>query len=297
MFYLETNVEAGTKSWTYLWGETTGVMKAGQKYLISFDIMHKCAADGSVPEKSSTGICFRFADSAEDGNVKDHGIGRVELVPGEWKHVDWIYTVPATMNETMASKFGIFANPDDATSSAMSFYLDDISVVPYDGSTEDGAVLDASVLEKLDNFSFDTSKGLAIDLSTLKMGGCTATVDGGVLTMVAGEGQGDPQATLENPGIDAEKYPIIAVRFKIENLANEKTDFQIYFATEADPNLSEKKSVHVKYDSCKKLGDYLVGYFTMSQCDEWTGKVTHLRFDPANSSGTFTIAQAMFVEA
>jgi len=35
----------------------------------------------------------------------------------------------------------------------------------------------------------------------------------------------------------------------------------------------------------------------MSQCDEWTGKVTSIRFDPANSSGTFTIAQAMLVEA
>ena len=45
------------------------------------------------------------------------------------------------------------------------------------------------------------------------------------------------------------------------------------------------------------MGDYLVAYFTMSQCDEWTGKVNMVRFDPANSTGTFTIAQAMFVEA
>jgi len=297
VFFLETNVEAGTKSWTYLWSETTGVMKAGQKYLISFDILHKCAADGSVPAKSSTGICFKFADSADDGNVKDHGIGRVELVPGEWKHVDWIYTVPATMDESKASKVGIFANPDDATSSAMSFYLDDVSFVPYDGTLEDGAVADASLLEKLDNFSFDTSKGLPIDLATLKIGGCESEVDGGVLKMIAGEGQGDPQATYGDISVDADKYPIIAVRFKIENLSNENTDFQIYFATEVDPELSEKKSVHVKYDTCKKMGDYLVGYFTMSQCDEWTGKVTSIRFDPANSSGTFTIAQAMLVEA
>ena len=295
VYYLETNVAAGTKSWTYLWGETTGVMKAGQKYLISFDIMHKCAADGSVPAKSSTGICFKFADSADDGNVKDHGIGRVELVPGEWKHVDWIYTVPATMDESKASKVGIFANPDDATSSAMSFYLDDISFVPYDGTLDDGAVADASLLEKLDNFSFDTSKGLPIDLSTLKLSGCDGEVTDGVLKLEATGG--DPQATLADLSLDADKYPIIAVRFKVENLANEKTDFQIYFATEANPDLSEKKSVHVKYDSCKKMGDYLVAYFTMSQCDEWAGKVTSVRFDPANSTGTFTIAQAMFVEA
>ena len=270
-------------------------LKAGQKYLISFDIMHKCAADGSVPAKSSTGICFKFADSADDGNVKDHGIGRVELVPGEWKHVDWIYTVPATMDESKASKVGIFANPDDATSSAMSFYLDDISFVPYDGTLEDGAVADASLLEKLDNFSFDTSKGLPIDLSTLKLSGCEGEVTDGVLKLEATGG--DPQALLSDLSLDADKYPIIAVRFKVENMANEKTDFQIYFATEADPKLSEKKSVHVKYDSCKKMGDYLVAYFTMSQCDEWTGKVNMVRFDPANSSGTFTIAQAMFVEA
>ncbi len=295
VYYLETNVAAGTKSWTYLWGETTGAMKAGQKYLISFDIMHKCAADGSVPAKSSTGICFKFADTADDGNVKDHGIGRVELVPGEWKHVDWIYTVPATMDETKASKVGIFANPDDATTSAMSYYLDDISFVPYDGTLDDGAVADASLLEKLDSFSFDTSKGLPIDLAALTLGGCEGEVTDGVLKLEATGG--DPQATLADLSIDAAKYPIIAVRFKVENLANENTDFQIYFATEADPNLSEKKSVHVKYDSCKKMGDYLVGYFTMSQCDEWAGKVTKVRFDPANSTGTFTIAQAMFVQA
>ncbi len=295
VFYLETNVEAGTKSWTYLWGETTGVMKAGQKYLISFDIMHKCAADGSVPAMSSTGICFKFADSTDDGSVKDHGIGRVELVPGEWKHVDWIYTVPATMDETKASKVGIFANPDDATQSAMSFYLDDISFVPYDGTLDDGAVADAALLEKLDNFSFDTSKGLPIDLAALALGGCEGEVTDGVLKLEATTG--DPQASLADLSIDAAKYPVIAVRFNVENLANVNTDFQIYFATEADPDLSEKKSVHVKYDSCKKMGDYLVAYFTMSQCDEWAGKVTRVRFDPANSTGTFTIAQAMFVEA
>ena len=295
VYFLETNVAAGTKSWTYIWSETTGVMKAGQKYLISFDIMHKCAADGSVPAKSSTGICFKYANSAEDGNVKDHGITRVELVPGQWKSVNYIYTVPETMLEDKASKFGIFANPDEATTSAMSFYLDDISVIPYDGTLDDGFVEDASILEKLKEFSFDTSKGLEIDLESLKIGGAEATVEDGVLTMVATSG--DPQATLGDLSLDAAKYPIIAVKFKIEKLDNENTDFQIYFATEADPKLSEKKSVHVKYDSFQKNGEYLVGYFTMSQCDEWSGKVTSLRFDPANSTGTFVISQAMFVEA
>ena len=269
-------------------------MKAGQKYLISFDIMHKCAADGSVPSASSTGICFKYADSAEDSNVKDHGIARVELVPGEWKSVNYIYQVPETMLEDKASKFGIFANPDEATQSAMNFYIDDISVVPYDGDMI-GFVEDAKVLDALKNFSFDTSKGNEIDLSTLTIGGAEGTVEGGVLTMVATTG--DPQATLSDANIDADKYPIIAVKFKKENLANENTDFQIYFATEADPKLSEKKSVHVKYDAFKPFGDYMVGYFTMSACEEWTGKVITVRFDPANSEGTFIIGQAMFVEA
>lgn len=295
VFYLETNVAAGTKSWTYLWSETTGVMKAGQQYLISFDIMHKCAADGSVPAKSSTGICFKFADSAEDGNVKDHGITRVELVPGEWKSVNYIYQVPETMLEDKASKFGIFANPDDATQSAMSFYIDDISVVPYDGDMGNGFVEDPKVLDALKNFSFDTSKGKEIDLSALTIGGAEGSVEGGVLTIVATSG--DPQATLSDANIDAAKYPIIAVKFKIEELKNENTDFQIYFATEADNKLSEKKSVHVKYDSFKPFGDYMVGYFNMADCDEWAGKVTSVRFDPANSEGKFVIGQAMFVEA
>ena len=295
VFYLESNVAPGTKSWNYIWSETTGKMKAGQKYLISFDIMHKCAADGSVPAKSSTGICFKFADSAEDSNVKDHGITRVDLVPGEWKNVNYIYQVPETMLEDKASKFGIFANPDEATQSAMNFYIDDISVVPYDGDMGNGFVEDPAVLDSLKNFSFDTSKGKEIDLSTLTIGGAEGTVEGGVLTMVSTSG--DPQATLSDANIDADKYPIIALKFKKENLANENTDFQIYFATEADPKLSEKKSVHVKYDAFKPFGDYMVGYFTMSACEEWSGKVITVRFDPANSEGTFIIGQAMFVEA
>ena len=294
VFFLETNVEAGTKSWTYIWSETTGVMKAGQKYLISFDIMHKCAADGSVPEKSSTGICFKYANSAEDGNVKDHGITRVDLVPGQWKSVNYIYTVPETMLEDKASKFGIFANPDEATTSAMSFYLDDISVIPYDGTLEDGFVDDPAVLEKLKDFSFDTSKGLEVDLASLTIGGAEATVEDGVLTMVATSG--DPQATL-SCSVDAKKYPIIAVKFKKVELKNENTDFQIYFATDSDDKLSEKKSVRVKYDNFQPFGDYTVGYFTMSQCEEWAGTVTSVRFDPANSEGTFVIGQIMFVEA
>ena len=294
VFYLETNVAAGTKSWTYLWGETTGVMKAGQSYLVSFDIMHKCAADGSIPAKSSTGICFRFADSKEDSNVKDHGVGRIELVPGEWKHVDFIYTVPETMLEDMASKFGIFANPDDATSSAMSFYLDDVSVIPYEGTLPDGIVADASLIEKMNNFSFDTSKGIEIDLNKLVLGGATGEVKDGVLTIEASSG--DPQATLADISIDAEKYPIIAVLFKKGTLQNENTDFQIYFATEADDKLSEKKSVHVKYETFQPFGEYGVGYFNMSNCEEWAGKVTTIRLDPGNSAGTYVIAQAMFVE-
>ena len=85
--------------------------------------------------------------------------------------------------------------------------------------------------------------------------------------------------------------------FQMENLANENTSFQIYFATEADSALSEKKSVRLTYDKFQKSGEYLIGYLTMSQCDEWSGKVTKVRIDPANSTGTFVIAQAMFVEA
>ncbi len=299
VFYLETNVPAGTKSWTYLWGETTAVMKAGQQYLISFDIMHKCAADGSVPAKSSTGICFKFADSADDGAVKDHGIGRVDLVPGEWKHVDWLYTVPATMDETMASKVGIFANPDDATQSAMSFYLDDVSFVPFDGNLDDGLVADPSLVEKMSNMSFDVSKGIEIDLNALTFGGCEASInEKGAAVMVAAEGQGDPQATYANISIDAAKYPVIAILFKKENLANENTDFQIYFDTADGSGLSEKKSIHLTYDKFTSFNDeYDVGYFFMSLNEDWKGTVTKIRLDPANSSGTFTIGQAMFVEA
>ena len=293
VFYLETNADPGTKSWTYLWGETTGLMKAGQKYLVSFDIMHKCNAAGGVSEKTSTGICFKFADSADDGNVKDHGVARVDLVPGSWKSVYFIYTVPVTMDETKASKVGIFANPDGDNS--MSYYLDDVSFVPYNGTLEDGFVDDPAVLEKLKDFSFDTSMGLEIDLASLNMGsGVEATLDDGGLTMVATTG--DPQATY-SCAIDAAKYPVIAVKFKIENIDREDTDFQIYFATEAEDKLSEKKSVHVKYENFQKIGDYMVGYFTMSQCDEWSGTVKTIRFDPANSTGTFVIAQAMLVEA
>lgn len=294
VYLLETNVAPGSKSWTYIWAETTGEMKAGQSYLVSFDVMHKCNAAGEKPEKSSTGICFKYADSANGGTVQDHGVGTVYLTPDKWEHVDLIYTVPATMDETQASKFGIFANPDGDNS--MSFYLDDISVVPYNGNLSDGMVADSSLIEALDNFSFDASKGIKIELDKIVVTNSTGEYTDGKVVITATGDQNDPQARYENINIDAEKYGVIAIKFKYENIVGD-TPFQIFFATADDEKLSEKKSTKINYNELEAIGDgYYVGYFEMGSNDAWSGTVTMIRIDPANSTGTYTIADAMFVK-
>lgn len=294
VFLLETNVEPGQKSWTYMWAETTGEMKAGQSYLVSFDIMHKCDATGEKPETSSTGICFKYADKADGNTVKDHGVGTVYLKPDEWQHVDLIYTVPSTMDETLASKFGIFANP--VGDNSMSFYLDDISVVPYNGTLTDGMISDSSLLEALDNFAFDASKGIKIELDKLVVTNSDGEIKDGKLVITATGDQNDPQAKYENINIDAEKYGIIAIKFKYENIVGD-TPFQIFFATADDETLSEKKSTKINYAELDSLGDgYYVGYFDMGSNEAWTGSVTTIRIDPANSTGIYTIADAMFVK-
>ncbi len=296
VFYLESNVTDGP-SWTYFWCEATNVMKPGQRYLTSFDIMFDKTADGELPEKVSGGICFQFADSAVDNNVSDHGVCTYSAAPGEWIHIDHIYTVPETMSGDMAAKFGIYVNPHNGEK-AMSYYLDDVSVVPYEGDLADGRVTEEikKAASSAAVFNIDTAKGTVVDLTALKPDCTESSVEGSSLIMKSAAEKPDPKVLVPNLSVDASKVTVIAVKFTADSVEG-NTPFQIYFSTDTEKDLSESKSVKLDYSSCKKLGDgSLLGYFVMTTNDQWKGTVTSIRLDPANANGNWKIEKVVLVE-
>ena len=293
------------QAWTYFRNETSVKYKAGERYLIKFKASPELtSADDSV-EVAYVGICARFADSAEDGSFKDHGIGTVNAFPGKWTEVYFVYTMPETFIEEKGSGFGIFANPVNGL--PMSIYLDDISVSVYDGPAADGLQSADSMkaAEVKETFNIDEAKGVVFDFDDdYDLSQATASekyVEDGALVMVAADDFHDPQFYYRNVSYAADDYNAIAIRFKAENSGTSEnakaTTFQIYFTTDTQDSASESKSCSAKYEECIKDGDWYVAYIVMSGNENWNGNITMLRFDPANDSGKFTVDKIVLIEA
>ena len=142
VFYLKSTARPDFPSWTYFWCEATGKLVPSRRYKVSFDLMHTQTVTGFVPKTTVAGINFVYHDTAIPG-VIDHNKtpcgknGEFEIVPGKWTHVEYIYTIPETFDVTKSSCVGIYSYPY-MTKEAISFYLDDVSIVPYCGELEDG---------------------------------------------------------------------------------------------------------------------------------------------------------------
>lgn len=108
----------------------------------------------------------------------------------------------------------------------------------------------------------------------------------------------DPKITIKNLDIDAKKYTKLRVRIKPEfegEIVNSNIDF--YFMTEGDSNFSEAKSMHISFDGkFKDAAGWYVVEFDFRLLPVWNGKVTAIRFDPANTDGTFYVDYIRFVE-
>ena len=121
-------------------------------------------------------------------------------------------------------------------------------------------------------------------------------VENGELYMVADD-TGDPQVYI-NGSFDADKYKLIAVRFKKVDVGEPRTKagFKIYFETKAEPKLSEKKSAEVTNAQLHIDDDgYYTAAFHMTN-ESWKGEVTSFRLDPLDATGTYIIDKVMLVE-
>lgn len=96
--------------------------------------------------------------------------------------------------------------------------------------------------------------------------------------------------TSLDPVIYAERCDSISVRMKYT--LNDKSDDSaaLYFITSKYDTFDEKKAVKLKLSGAEKDSEgYAVYTFPMSDNSYWTGTVTGIRFDPANSDGEFII--------
>ena len=86
---------------------------------------------------------------------------------------------------------------------------------------------------------------------------------------------------LNSLDIDASKYKKINIGIKANIEAMKDKDIQIYFATNKDKTLDEKKLIRVKY-SVDKMTDGEIYNLTidMSQNELWKDVVTMVRVDP-----------------
>lgn len=109
-----------------------------------------------------------------------------------------------------------------------------------------------------------------------------AKVSGGNLS---GRSTGrDPGFMVEGLNIDIGDVGIIRIKLKNQT----SSDYgQFYFATEADPALSESKATRFYIKPDEK--NVLVYEAEMWRIPAWKGKLKTLRFDPADSQGEFSI--------
>ena len=296
VFVLEPGVN-DKASWTYFWVKDTKYIP-GQTYIAEYDIYIESDVFGYVPEKATFGTNFRYGDNAEGGASKDRGVApngksSVMTVPtATWQHVQYIYTIPETINLDAEMKFGVYGNPiknpDYSFNTALKYYIDNISVVPYSGDKGHGPVAGANAIHAMNKFDIDAVDGIVIDFDSesvleevpfgkvhapeLKDGHIYLTVAEGVTT--------DVQANYKT-SFDASEYNAVAFKVKSDAPAFADSYFAVYYATEDDPKLSQAKSKAYGYVDCKLTEDgYYIGYIDFSDVDEWKGTITTLRFDP-----------------
>ena len=110
----------------------------------------------------------------------------------------------------------------------------------------------------------------------------------------------DPKITFNNLKIDADEYPIIRVRMKIDfigDVSNTKCD--IYYTNPEDEAFSEKKSYHPNLFSSyytDALG-WMVIDIDMVAARTWLGEISSLRFDPTNNNGVYYIDYVRFIRS
>ena len=155
-----------------------------------------------------------------------------------------------------------------------------------------------------DGTSYDIEFNDESYINTLTYEAESVKIQNGALVLKAldrGEGRTprfDPKITVKNVDVDAKKFTKLRIRMKPEfegEIINPNMD--LYFMTEGDSNFSEAKSLHISFDGkFKDASGWYVFEFDFRLLPIWDGKVTAIRFDPANTDGTFYVDYIRFIE-
>lgn len=148
------------------------------------------------------------------------------------------------------------------------------------------------------HFDWETTQGMHFDfeknLDGVKFMNANAELVDGNAKMVATNG--DVQAIIPDISLDAEEYTAVAIRFKTEGFDAKAQTIQVFFTTDSDGTLDENKMVRLNPSEYIDDGD---GYYTVvinaAANPLWTGKITTVRFDPANIMGTYYIDDLMII--
>ncbi|MBO4950121.1 MAG: copper amine oxidase N-terminal domain-containing protein [Clostridia bacterium] len=294
VLYLETNVTE-KQAWNYLWYSCEYV--PGQRYLITYSARPANDAFGNPIVQASFGTCVRT-------NGADKGVGSHAAEGGAWKNIAVIYTIPEDIDLAKDMRFGIFASPVEVAgydhNLAWSFYLDNISVVPYDGAEEDG-IKDASVFMGPTGagvptgFDIDSAAGVEVDLSKLSSTKGSYVKDKGFV-FEAAEEDADSLVIIDGLNLDASKYCAVAVEFKKVSAAKAYTS-QAFFTTTSSDSVSEEKSVRQLYSDAAPAADgFMVSYYDFSENAEWKGTVNMIRFDPGDGAGEWIVTKIKVIE-
>lgn len=294
VLYLETQVQ-GKAAWNYLWYSCEYV--PGQKYLITYSGRPANDAFGNPVVQASFGTCVRT-------NGADKGVGSSVADGGVWKNIAVIYTVPEDIDLAKDMRFGIFASPVRVAgfdyNLAWSFYLDNISVVPYYGEEEDG-IKDASLFMGPTGsgvptgFDIDKAAGIEVDLSKLSSAKGGYEKDKGFV-FNAPEENADSLVMIQDLNIDASKYGAVAIEFKRVSAAKAYNS-QVFFTTTSADSVSEDKSLRQFYSDAAPAADgFMVSYFDLSENPEWKGTVNMIRFDPGDGAGEWIVSKIKIIE-
>jgi len=294
VLYLETQIQ-DKQVWNYLWYSCEYV--PGQRYLITYSGRPANDAYGNPVVQASFGTNVRT-------NATDKGVGSHVANGGEWKNIAVIYTVPEDIDVNKDMKFGIFASPVQVAgydhNLAWSFYVDNISVVPYEGEEEDGIKDAAYFMGPTGSgvpagFDIDKAAGIEIDLSKLSSTTGGYEKDKGFV-FASEEENADCLVIIPDLALDASKYCAVAVEFKRVSAAKAYGS-QSFFTTTTADSVSEEMSDRQFYsDAAPSEDGFMVSYFDFSENPEWKGTVNMIRFDPGDGAGEWIVSKIKVIE-
>ena len=266
-------------------------------YKVEYDIRFGSSTrpDGKGPDSTSFNTNFRYADKGAFNDF-DHVVSQTSntslALSDGWKHVTATFSTGKIDNHKN-SEFTIYLNPKD--NYGFNYYVDNIVVTEISN-------MEVKV-PLAESFLWSTAKGdLLFDFESADekyyvSGAAEKRLENGKLYIKVEAPVTDIQLGVNEVSFDAKDYSAVAIRFKTEELDAENPVFQAFFATASSPDLSEAMSGKCSYNLLKpdKEG-YMTAVVEFDENPEWKGKITSLRFDPANSSGKYWIDKIMLVE-